>query len=154
MKVRYLGATQAQVDYCGDDPRPVLTVGAVYDVRDEQVGPWNSIYGLHGIDGWFNTVAFEEVPEAAARYVPRPPTEQELQELCAEVGTLGYGLGSSEGPTIEDVRACAIAVFDHYMTDSPGYMGKVLMVVWPGAPCFFDVFTWMNGKIRREEQDG
>jgi hypothetical protein len=41
-----------------------------------------------------------------------------------------------------------LAVWDHYITDGPGYAGKVLAVVWAGAPSFVQSYTW--SKERQE----
>lgn len=61
-KVRFAGATDAQVRFGGhDDPRASLKTGAVYTVREVRVRDWSSSVALAGIDGWFNTVCFEEV---------------------------------------------------------------------------------------------
>jgi len=45
------------------------------------------------------------------------------------------------------VEKSAIAVFDNYMTVLPGYVGKIMMVVWEDGPGIFDVYTWQNGDI-------
>jgi len=64
--------------------------------------------------------------------IPRLPTQEELNELASysemeleEVQDYGY-----------------IAVFDHYCTDSPGYFGKVMVVVWSSGPSIHQVFIW------------
>jgi len=44
-------------------------------------------------------------------------------------------------------------VFDDYMTDCPGYKGKVLMVVYPAYPNMFDCFIWDQGQIKQLEQE-
>jgi hypothetical protein len=54
----------------------------------------------------------------------------------------------------EGIAAAAyVAVYDHYMTGSPGYVGKLMSVVWDDAPSFFDVFTWEKGQIVRSGRD-
>jgi hypothetical protein len=41
-----------------------------------------------------------------------------------------------------------IAIFDDYATDSPGYRGKLMLVVW-GDPTWYDVYTWDDhGQLR------
>ncbi len=61
---------------------------------------------------------------------PRTATPKELLEiaLCCAKG----------GPDLETVRGflegAAVAAWDHYTTDSPGYQGTVYAVIWPGGP--------------------
>jgi len=44
--------------------------------------------------------------------------------------------------------------YNHYLTDCPGYAGKVMSVVWSGSPSRFDLFTWDQGTMVREDRDG
>lgn len=46
-----------------------------------------------------------------------------------------------------------VAVFPNYMTDCPGYAGKVLVVVWGGGPGFVQSFVWLEGKIQVAENE-
>ncbi len=46
------------------------------------------------------------------------------------------------------VRTAAVAVFDHYMTDCPGYAGKVMVVIWSGAPELHELFCWRENRLR------
>ncbi|HYH66195.1 MAG TPA: hypothetical protein VD866_15995 [Urbifossiella sp.] len=45
------------------------------------------------------------------------------------------------------------AVYDRYSTGGPGYAGKLMSVVWDGAPSFSDVFTWEDGTMVRSPRD-
>jgi len=64
------------------------------------------------------------------RTQPRYATPKELLEiaLCCAKG----------GPDLETVQGhldgAAVAAWDHYTTDSPGYQGTVYAVIWPGGP--------------------
>lgn len=51
------------------------------------------------------------------------------------------------------VNETCIAVIDGYITESPGYAGSVMIVVWPAGPQAVDSFTWSTdtGKLEREE---
>ena len=76
---------------------------------------------------------------------PRQPTDEEKAELLNYVV-----LASVIDPDDEDrqtfnglIEDAAIAVFDHYITDGPVYSGKVMMVVWSGAPERHEVFIWV-----------
>ncbi len=80
---------------------------------------------------------------------PRKPTEEEKEQLVQYLWLENY-----IDPTEEDkvqqrefVDRAAIAVFDHYTTDSPGYSGKVMVVVWPGSPGMTQTFTWNREEI-------
>ena len=94
-----------------------------------------------------------------AKRIPRAPTTEEKEQLIA------YNLKRYyDNPTEEDreeqrgfTEHAAIAVFDDYITGSPGYVGKLMVVVWDGSPTFYDAYmcyTWHNGKIefRAKEQ--
>lgn len=46
-----------------------------------------------------------------------------------------------------------VAAFPDYMTDSPGYCGKLLVVVWGGGEGFVQSFRWTDGKIEEVENE-
>lgn len=79
--------------------------------------------------------------------VPRVPTQQEKAEL-EEYEKERTG---EEGGAIHHfVETAYIAVFDNFISDSPGYVGKVMLIVWPAGPSFFECFIWnREGKIER-----
>ena len=59
--VKYIGSTNAQVKYCdGDDPRNSLTKGESYTVQAEDEHNWFTKIKLVDVDGWFNSICFEE----------------------------------------------------------------------------------------------
>ena len=63
-QVKYLGATDDQVRFGGDndDPRAVLTIGETYTVEMTDGHRWHTRYSLVGYPGlWFNSVSFEPV---------------------------------------------------------------------------------------------
>ena len=80
---------------------------------------------------------------------PRKPTEEEKEQLVQYVILSQYRNPSDEEEQQERgfVEGAAIAVFDHYMTDSPGYAGKVMVVVWPGSPGQTQTFIWQREEI-------
>ena len=61
-RVKYLGVgTEEQIDWSGcDDPRGVLVEGEEYEVEDEQVHAFYTLYVLQGVVGEFNSVFFED----------------------------------------------------------------------------------------------
>lgn len=76
---------------------------------------------------------------------PREATPHELEtiaEICA-----GGCTQMEYADTLEGVKAASVAVFTRYISDSPGYVGRVAVVVWPGGPDLFDVFT-LDGEPR------
>src|SRR5439155_7392791 len=84
---------------------------------------------------------------------PRKPTKQEVEQLIACEALEMY-----ENPTTEEVAEAretiagwvadaAVSVFDQYITDSPGYSGKVLVVVWPASPAMTATYIWQQEKI-------
>lgn len=86
---------------------------------------------------------------------PRKPNQAEIDQL-AQVLLESYGnsLSFEEAQSSWEMAASAsVAVFDHYITDSPGYAGKLMMVVWPGGPDMCDVYIWRDGKMVLVEKD-
>lgn len=62
MQVRYIGASDTQVNWgSNDDPRGVLVEGEVYEVAAREVHTWHTKLSLVGVKGRFNSVCFEEV---------------------------------------------------------------------------------------------
>jgi hypothetical protein len=89
----------------------------------------------------------------SARNLVRPPTSGELAQLWdfyVEQGQVEmYQLEKATW-----VELFWIAVFDDYITGCPGYAGKVMYVVWDGAPYACDVFGWQQGKLELFESYG
>ena len=51
-----------------------------------------------------------------------------------------------EGISVSDLRNPCAVVFPNYISDGPGYYGKILVVIWGGGPSFHEVFTWNEKK--------
>ncbi len=83
---------------------------------------------------------------------PRKPNQQELETLIDYVETL-YWYDLEDEDIADRVKSAAIAVFDDYITDSVGYAGKLMTVVWDVSPNRYEVFIWKNGEIEQVEQD-
>ena len=77
--------------------------------------------------------------------VPRAASAAELDELRAYCNDL------CGEPDL--VNGACVAVFDDYATDCPGYAGKILLVAWCGMPSQVDSFVWINGKMKKSEED-
>ncbi len=86
-----------------------------------------------------------EMPE------PRKPTEGEI----ASIGELlGHEDRAERLEHTQMVKRAYIAVFDHYMPDSPGYTGKVILIVWPGDASIYQLLTENQyGYLEHEDQD-
>lgn len=69
----------------------------------------------------------------------RAPTDAEVEELVTYLGE-----------TAEHLGGAAVGVADKYITDGPGYHGKVIAIVWPGGPEIVSTFTW-NREGRLEQ---
>lgn len=76
---------------------------------------------------------------------PREPTDAELRAI-KETYMEDTGLDEEEA---EHISYAFIAVFDHYITDCPGYAGKLASVVFGGAPEFVETYIWRDGKCTR-----
>jgi hypothetical protein len=86
---------------------------------------------------------------------PRRPTATEKAQLIRYCCARHYDQATAEEREAEHdcVERAAIAVFDHYITDGPGYAGKILLVVWSGSPGFHEVYTWQNDVLTICEQE-
>jgi hypothetical protein len=90
--------------------------------------------------------------------MPRKPTEEEYQQLFS---LLWEQQGMPSDPEekqdlMASIKGAAIAVFDDYITDGPGYAGKVMVmvVVWTGSPTFYEAYTWnRDGQIETCKQE-
>lgn len=71
----------------------------------------------------------------------RQPTGKEL-ELLGESFKERFGITDEE---VNDYQIWA-TVYDNYITDSPGYAGKILSVLYSGSPDFYEVYCWKHGK--------
>jgi len=85
-------------------------------------------------------------------YKPRKPNQEEITQLAGYVH-----LKCKWTETLEEARLwikdTCVAVFDHYMSDCPGYAGKLMMVVWGAGPASYMVFIWIAGALTRVHQD-
>ena len=76
---------------------------------------------------------------------PRIPTEAEKNELVAYLMATDYANPEDERENVVGyVENAAIAVFDTYTTSSPGYSGKVMVVVYDGAPEQTETYIWQR----------
>ncbi len=72
---------------------------------------------------------------------PRQATPKELLEIALCCSTGGPDLETVQG----HLEGAAVAAFDHYTTDSPGYQGTVYAVIWPGGPELVSSFIRSKG---------
>ena len=75
----------------------------------------------------------------------RIPTKEEKIELVEYILQHDLRNDENERANIEGfVESAAIAVFDNYITSSPGYSGKLMIVVYDGAPEMTETYTWVK----------
>ena len=76
---------------------------------------------------------------------PRKPTKEEKKELIDFILKHDLKNDENERANIEGfVESAAIAVFDNYTTSSPGYSGKLMVVVYDGSPEMTETYTWVK----------
>ena len=68
---------------------------------------------------------------------PRLPTLDEHHELCKAMCTND---GQSFEEASEILARARTAVFDRFVSDSPGYVGRVFFILAPGGPELSAVF--------------
>lgn len=76
---------------------------------------------------------------------PREATERELLDLAEFMESTG------EQEAQEILERSAVAVFEDYITDGPGYGGKTLVVLWPAGFC--EIYGWNKDGVL-EGRDG
>jgi hypothetical protein len=87
---------------------------------------------------------------------PRKPTKEGKKQLAEfilrdedpEMYDAGKVAPERKAEVEEVIEGAAIAVFDHYITDSVGYTGKVMVVIWPVAPGYTQTYTWYSDGAR------
>lgn len=88
----------------------------------------------------------------------RKPRQDEIDDLVLEICFNEYNINplnrkhQQEFSNIqENVANANIVVFDDYITDGPGYAGRVMLVLWSGSPSFVSSYIWVNNKIEKVE---
>ncbi len=84
---------------------------------------------------------------SSSSLTPRLPNFDERNQLIRWLCETGHERDDAEA----FVESAAVAVFDRYVTDGPGYAGKLMSVVWAGSPSMAAVYTWSNGRLVEEE---
>ena len=80
----------------------------------------------------------------------REPTEKEREQLFTHYENV---VGYNAEQAYDVAFSSAIAVFTSYRTDSPGYTGKVMIVVG-GAEYIYELFIWnKDGKLEHVRKD-
>lgn len=79
---------------------------------------------------------------------PRAPTAAELADI---VFAAAYTYGTTASEAGEILESARVAVFDHYVTDCPGYTGPVALVLHSGGPELVDSVTWRNGRATLQQ---
>jgi hypothetical protein len=75
----------------------------------------------------------------------RIPTKEEKIELIEFLLRHDLQNDENERQNIEGfVENASIEVFDNYITSSPGYAGKLMIVVYDGAPEMTETYTWVK----------
>jgi hypothetical protein len=85
---------------------------------------------------------------------PRKPNEAEIIDLLDFIVPNKYANPTPEdyGEESDAIDSSAyIAVFDDYITDGPGYAGKVMVVIWSGSPSFTETYIWERDVLPGEE---
>lgn len=85
------------------------------------------------------------------RPAPRSPSAHELVAVARAISEGGMGAPTFD-QAFADLQEASLVVFDHYMTDGPGYIGRVAVVVWNGSPGFVDTFTFRSSAFDASAQ--
>ena len=83
------------------------------------------------------------------KYKIRKPTSKELEQLKEFLNKkAGQNAVEAEGL----IRSYYFVVLENYISDCPGYRGKLLFAVY-GIPEFHELYGWDEDKLIRIEQD-
>lgn len=82
---------------------------------------------------------------AAGKGLPRSLAATEQADLAAYL----VELGESPQDAKEWLKRGWFAAFDYYITDSPGYTGRVIVALWPAAPEAIESFIYRAGKLEK-----
>ena len=83
------------------------------------------------------------------KYKIRKPTSKELEQLKE---FLNKKAGQDMAEAEELIKNYCFVVIEDYISDCPGYRGKLLFAVY-GIPEFHELYGWDDGKLIRIEQD-
>jgi hypothetical protein len=72
---------------------------------------------------------------------PRVPTAREKDRLVKLLVSRGQDVDEA---MLLVKESAYIAVFDSYITTSPGYAGKVMLVLWDDKPSHYELVTFGN----------
>ena len=85
---------------------------------------------------------------------PRIPTIEERNELVAFLLATDYANDEDERENVAGyVENAAIAIFDKYVTSSPGYAGKVMVVVYDAEPSQTETYIWQRKNWIDDKQE-
>ena len=88
---------------------------------------------------------FIQPPESLVR-MPNDTEICALSEYLAS--TMSNNPTESDRETAKDsITGSYIAVFERYITDCPGYAGKLISVTYGGSPTYYENFIEKDGKI-------
>ena len=82
--------------------------------------------------------------------MPRKPTIEEKQKL---IDWLIEDQGVEFDNAENWIENAYISVFPNYQTGSPGYVGKIIFLVFDGSPNFFSVFIEVENKLVKIEEE-
>ncbi len=81
----------------------------------------------------------------------RYANQKERDEVNAAIHHKYFG--SSDGDKVIDhIKDYLVIVVENYMSDGPGYVGPVYIMIW-GEPGCVDVLTRYNGTLMVEERE-
>src|SRR4051794_1044439 len=92
------------------------------------------MYGYLGEINRFYEILYN-AKEMINNMKPRIPTREEKIELIEFILRHDLQNDENERQNIEGfVENASIAVFDSYITSSPGYSGKLMVIIYQGSP--------------------
>jgi hypothetical protein len=137
--------------YCPEAARPLLKLE--YDMDAPFISAEAAQAAAEEDPSIKGVVKFTRYPAPAAAPLARrhadnarAPNNVELDQIT-EALRQPMGLDEQEGYDL--TNAARIMVFDHYISDGPGYAGRVAIVLHSGGPECVDVITWTDGKAAR-----
>ena len=72
----------------------------------------------------------------------REPTLLELDQLLEHQLDSQWADGSDYDTWVDWIARARIVVIEGYVSDTPGYTGNVMVVIWPGGPELVSIYGW------------
>jgi len=130
------GVIVARLIYKSDGACEACNADGAYYLKEDPIGGLCREH-LPDSPGYLKVVESKAKLEKFRDSSPRPPTREEQQELKE----YHFRQGHDEEQATALAESYQYAVFENYISDMPGYSGKVMLAVY-GFPGSYEAYIW------------